>query len=110
MVHLTNDAVQKKAEDYGKFECGNKLSYADFQAYLDKNFGELSVCFERDLLPQMKVSFQSHIQKLVTDAFRAVYGKIDPKRRVNTFEVNSRRFIHRSTASTSCLTTSSRST
>ena len=88
MVHLTNDAVQKKAEDYGKFECGNKLSYADFQAYLDKNFGELSVCFERDLLPQMKVSFQSHIQKLVTDAFRAVYGKIDPKRRVNTFEVS----------------------
>lgn len=27
MVHLTNDAVQKKAEDYGKFEPGNKLSY-----------------------------------------------------------------------------------
>ena len=30
LVHLTNDAIQKKAEDYGKFECGNKLSYADF--------------------------------------------------------------------------------
>ena len=26
-IHLTNDAVQKKAEDYGKFENGNKLSY-----------------------------------------------------------------------------------
>ena len=25
-VHLTNDAVQKKAEDYGKFENGNKMS------------------------------------------------------------------------------------
>jgi len=24
---------------------------------------------------------------LVTDTFRAVYGKIDPKRRVNTFEI-----------------------
>lgn len=27
-VHLTNDAVQKKSEDYGKFENGNKLSYS----------------------------------------------------------------------------------
>jgi tubulin monoglycylase TTLL3/8 len=26
-------------------------------------------------------------KKLVTDTFRAVYGKIDPKRRVNTFEI-----------------------
>ena len=30
MIHLTNDAVQKKAEDYGKFEAGNKLSYIEF--------------------------------------------------------------------------------
>jgi len=30
LIHLTNDAVQKKAEDYGKYENGNKLSYADF--------------------------------------------------------------------------------
>lgn len=27
------------------------------------------------------------MQKLTTDMFRAVYGKIDPKKRVNTFEV-----------------------
>jgi hypothetical protein len=25
MIHLTNDAVQKKSEDYGKFEGGNKV-------------------------------------------------------------------------------------
>lgn len=25
MVHLTNDAVQKKGDDYGKFESGNKV-------------------------------------------------------------------------------------
>jgi D-alanine-D-alanine ligase-like ATP-grasp enzyme len=24
---LTNDAVQKKLDDYGRFESGNKLSY-----------------------------------------------------------------------------------
>ena len=34
-VHLTNDAVQKRLDDYGKFESGNKLSYAEFQKYLD---------------------------------------------------------------------------
>ncbi len=30
LVHLTNDAIQKHAADYGKFEAGNKLSYVDF--------------------------------------------------------------------------------
>ena len=30
LVHLTNDAVQKESEDYGKYEKGNKLSYDDF--------------------------------------------------------------------------------
>jgi len=29
-VHLTNDAIQKKNEDYGKFENGNKISYDNF--------------------------------------------------------------------------------
>lgn len=30
-VHLTNDAVQKYSQDYGKFENGNKVSYEDFR-------------------------------------------------------------------------------
>ena len=51
MVHLTNDAVQKKSEDYGKFEPGNKMSYTEFQTYIDKNHGSQNVCFERDILP-----------------------------------------------------------
>ena len=51
MVHLTNDAVQKKAEDYGKYEPGNKMSYSEFQTYIDKHCGSLNVCFERDILP-----------------------------------------------------------
>jgi hypothetical protein len=25
MIHLTNDAIQKKSEEYGKFEGGNKV-------------------------------------------------------------------------------------
>jgi hypothetical protein len=50
-VHLTNDAVQKKAHDYGKFEAGNKLSYNEFQQFLDKTFPSLNVCFDRDIRP-----------------------------------------------------------
>tara|TARA_B110000285_G_C15133337_1_gene625146 strand:+ start:3099 stop:3353 length:255 start_codon:yes stop_codon:yes gene_type:complete len=51
LVHLTNDAVQKRSEDYGKFEPGNKLSYNEFQGYLDKNYPDLNICFERDIVP-----------------------------------------------------------
>lgn len=34
LVHLTNDAIQKKCDDYGKHEPGNKLSYEEFQRVL----------------------------------------------------------------------------
>lgn len=33
-IHLTNDAVQKHSQDYGKYENGNKMSLYDFQKYL----------------------------------------------------------------------------
>jgi tubulin--tyrosine ligase len=29
-IHLTNDAVQKFSQDYGKYENGNKMSLHDF--------------------------------------------------------------------------------
>jgi len=35
IVHLTNDAIQKHDEDYCKFENANKISYQNFQKYLD---------------------------------------------------------------------------
>jgi hypothetical protein len=50
-MHLTNDAIQKHQEDYGKYEPGNKMSYSDFQRYLDKSYPNLNVCFDRDILP-----------------------------------------------------------
>jgi tubulin monoglycylase TTLL3/8 len=79
MVHLTNDAVQQNSEDYGRYEPGNKLSYSDFQKYLNKDYKDLCVDFERDLVPQ--------IQKLITDTIRATFHKIDSKRRINSFEI-----------------------
>jgi len=29
-IHLTNDAVQKYSNEYGKYETGNKISYEEF--------------------------------------------------------------------------------
>lgn len=37
-IHLTNDAVQKYGDDYGKFENGNKVSFYEFQKYLDATY------------------------------------------------------------------------
>ena len=34
-VHLTNNAVQKHATNYGDFEDGNQLSFPQFQDYID---------------------------------------------------------------------------
>lgn len=78
-VHLTNDAVQQFADDYGKYENANKLSINDFQRFLSQNFEAQSVSFVRDLLPRM--------ERLVTDSVRAVALKIDPLRKHNSFEI-----------------------
>lgn len=56
------------------------MSYPEFQKYIDKEYTKKHVNFERDIAPQIK--------KLTTDAFRAVWSKIDPHRRVNSFEVS----------------------
>ena len=30
LIHLTNDAVQKRSDEYGRFESGNKLTFGDY--------------------------------------------------------------------------------
>jgi len=77
-IHLTNDAIQKKYDDYGKYECGNKVSFDDFEKYL-KNTYNGSVDFYAQLYPQMK--------KLAGDTIKAVYGICDRNKRENTFEI-----------------------
>lgn len=76
-VHLTNDAVQKKLDDYGKFESGNKLSYQEFQKYLDSQ--GIKCDFAKD------VSIK--IRQLVQDSMRAVSRKMDPNRKNASFEI-----------------------
>ena len=76
-IHLTNDAIQKQSNEYGKFENGNKLSYSDFQRYLDlKNIGRN---FVGEVLPEIK--------KIVKDTVMATFLKIDSKRRCHSFEI-----------------------
>ena len=77
-IHLTNDAVQKKSANYGKFEEGNKLSYQEFQNYLSNTFPN-SVNFNTDILPL--------IENLVKDSVEATFRKLDPKQRLFTFEI-----------------------
>ena len=75
-IHLTNDAIQQKAPDYGKHENGNKLSYGDFTRYLERKY---SIDFYTVIYPQIKA--------LVIDTIRAVAGKIDYKKRMQCFEI-----------------------
>jgi len=79
IVHLTNEAVQVRYDDFGKFEPGNKLTYNDLQKYLETTYPDTKVNFFLDLLPQIKA--------IITDTFRATHGKLDPLSRLHTFEV-----------------------
>ena len=47
-IHLTNWAVQKKAEDHGNFEDAGQMDFKQFQAYLDEAYPEdKAMCPER---------------------------------------------------------------
>lgn len=54
-THLTNDAVQKKAANYGKYESGNKLTYDQFQESIDKDYRSAPPQVVRSkILPQIE--------------------------------------------------------
>ena len=78
-IHLTNDAIQKHSDEYGKFEDGNKLSYKDFQRYLDFHCSDRRINFVTDILPEIK--------NIIKDTIKAVYLKIDPNKRLNCMEI-----------------------
>ncbi|CAD8098530.1 unnamed protein product [Paramecium primaurelia] len=74
MIHLTNDAVQKKGEDYGKYEKGNKVSFEEFSVYVENLGGDFNKIYAK-------------MKQMATEQFKAVYGKIDQNKRENTFEI-----------------------
>ncbi|EAR87036.2 tubulin-tyrosine ligase family protein (macronuclear) [Tetrahymena thermophila SB210] len=77
-IHLTNDAIQKQQEDYGRYELGNKISYKEFQRYLDSQT-EYKINFMQMIIPQMK--------SYALDCVRSIFTKIDPNRRQFSFEL-----------------------
>lgn len=68
-VHLTNDAIQKNSVKYGRYEAGNKLSYTEFQRYLDNHYGNNKVNFREQIMPKMR--------EIGADIIRANYRNLD---------------------------------
>jgi hypothetical protein len=79
MVHLNNDAVQKKGEDYGKFESANKLSLDDFQRYLNEHHPKDRISVKDHIVPQM--------QSLMADVLKSVVDRLNPRKLDHCFEV-----------------------
>lgn len=78
-VHLTNDAIQKNSKEYGKYENGNKLSYAEFQRYLDRRFPDKKPNFISEILPGIK--------NIVKETILASWNKLDSNKRGNCMEI-----------------------
>ena len=70
MVHLTNDAIQKRSEEYGKYENSNKISISDFEKYLE---------------PEDALKFNTYvkgeIKKIATDLIISVAHKLNPQKK-----------------------------
>jgi hypothetical protein len=76
-VHLTNNAVQKNAPNYGTYEDGNQLSFQGFRNYISDN--NLGCDFDRDIVPKMK-----YYAALSLDA---VKKKLNSNKRKFCFEI-----------------------
>lgn len=66
-IHLTNDAIQKKSEDYGKFENGNKISYNELQKYIEQ-------LYKKDFYDVV----YPKLRKIALDTIKAVFMKLEP--------------------------------
>lgn len=85
IIHLTNDAVQKKSKEYGKFESCNKVSFSDFDKYSRiLIFRYLSSeghqnAFHTKIYPRIK--------QLVRDTFMCSYDQMNSDDQMNAFEI-----------------------
>jgi len=84
-VHLTNNAIQKYSDNYGKYEDGNQLSYASFQKYLDENFKDYNISFINNIMPKIKC--------LIIKSVLSVRKLINQEKRKYCFEIFGYDFI-----------------
>ena len=78
-IHLTNDSIQKQYFDYGRYEPHNKISYEDFQRYLDLTYGSNKYNFQKSILPSMK--------EIGKNAVKSVHKKIAPGNQWHNFQI-----------------------
>jgi len=69
----------KDPTTYGKHEQGNTVSFQDFQAFLDENYGHYNLDFNRDLLTRMK--------DLAIDCFLSAKNTMNQSKLRNSFEL-----------------------
>ena len=69
-VHLTNNAVQKNLDTYGKYEDGNIISYKRYQEILNEEQPECGIDIYENIVPMMKA--------IIMKTFYAVRKTIDP--------------------------------
>ena len=81
LIHLTNDAIQKKAEDYGKHETGNKITFKEYQQYLNETQSFSRLGDKSSVIDFQKEIFSSRIKQIVTETFLATHKIIDPNKR-----------------------------
>jgi hypothetical protein len=75
LVHFTSDSVQEGGPDYGLYEPANKLTYNDFERYLQTVDPYEPHSFQDEIVPQMK--------QITIDLVLASYKSLDPHRRSN---------------------------
>lgn len=78
-IHLTNDAIQKHAENYGKYEEGNKISYTELQRYIDVMYPNRKYSMAGEFYPKIK--------EIALETFKACYLTMDPQNLSHNFEV-----------------------
>ncbi|KAL4435557.1 hypothetical protein ABPG74_020333 [Tetrahymena malaccensis] len=83
IVHLTNNAIQKYAQNYGQHEQGNQLSFKNFEEYLTKK--RINCNFNAKVLPKIK-----DVMSLTIDSVRS---KLNPQERKFCFEIFGYDFI-----------------
>lgn len=75
---MTNDAIQCDSEKYGKYEAGNKVSYNQFQRYLDLNYTSQNLTME---------DLDSKMRNIALKSVEAIYPKVIPNldNKINNF-------------------------
>ena len=79
MVHLTNNAIQKNSNCYGRFEDGNQLDFQQFQEYIDQNHASKKISVKNDIVEDIKL--------IIVKSIDSVKRKLDPKKRNSCFEL-----------------------